>query len=149
VTAPVQLLTIGVEEPQMPQAVVDQFARLEDLGLIRVLDVLFIHHSGEGDVDSIQRADSDRMQFDGSLLVALLNADDDEPGLAPAAWSVHDVVPRGKVAALVLVEHLWAEPLVTSMLASGGQLFDEFWLSAADRTLLERLQNEETQARPG
>jgi hypothetical protein len=143
VTAPVQLLTIGVDQPLVPESVVDEFARLEERGLVRVLDVLFVRHSHDGDVDSIERADADRMRFDGSLLAALLNADDDASASdtvsAAAPWSVHDAVPAGGVAAIVMVEHLWAEPLVTSMLASGGQLFDEFWLSAGDRALLDRL----------
>ena len=43
------------------------------------------------------------------------------------------------MAALVLLEHLWAEPLVTSMLASGGRYVDEFWLSPEDRDQIDAL----------
>jgi hypothetical protein len=140
VTAPIQLLTIGIDEAQVPEEVVGEFARLQDAGLVQVLDVLFVHHNVDGDVDSVERLDAERMRFDGSLLTALLTADAQEPAASnDAAWSIQDVIPRGQIAALVLVAHLWAEALVTSMLASGGQMFDEFWLSSDDRDVLDAL----------
>ena len=139
-TAPIQLLTIGVDEAQVPEAVVGEFARLQAAGLVRMLDVLFVHHTVDGDVDSIDRVDAERMQFNGSLLTALLTADAGEPAASSdTAWSIQDIIPRGQMAALVLVEHLWAEALVTTMLASGGQMFDEFWLSSEDREVLDAL----------
>ena len=139
-TAPVQLLTIGVEEPEVSDAVVAEFARLQDGGMVRVLDVLFVHHSADGDVNSIERTDSARHEFDGSLLTALLTDQSEGPPASDdMAWSIHDVLPRGQIAALVLVEHIWAEPLVSSMMASGGRMFDEFWLSSEDRQVLDAL----------
>jgi hypothetical protein len=140
VTAPIQLLTIGVDEARVPDAVLEEFVRLHDTGLIRVLDVLFVRHGVEGEVDSIDRLDAARMQFDGSLLLALLTWDGAESS-APdeAVWSLVDAVPRGQLAALILVEHLWAAPLVAAMLAGGGQLFDELWLGSDDREALRAL----------
>ena len=138
--APVQLLTIGVNEAKVPDAVFAEFMRLEQLGLVRVLDVLFVHHAADGDVDSLDRVDAERMQFDGSLLTALLTTEDATPASSEApAWSIHDVIPQGQMAALVLLEHLWAEPLVTTMLASGGSYLDEFWLSAEDRDQIDAI----------
>ena len=139
-TAPVQLLTVGVTEAQVPESVVSEFVRLQDAGIVRMLDVLFVHHRYDGDVDSIERVDAERMQFDGSVLTALLTASSGDPTPSEdAAWSIQDAIPRGQIAALVLVEHLWAGPLVQSMLASGGQMFDELWLSSADREVLDAL----------
>lgn len=139
-TAPVQLLTIGVDEAQVPEAVVGEFARLQDAGIIRMLDVLFVHHTDDGDVDSVDRMDAERMVFDGSLLTALLTANtSNQSASGGGVWSIDDVIPRGQIAALVLVEHLWAESLVTSMLGSGGQMLDEFWLSSEDRGVLDAL----------
>ena len=139
-TAPVQLLTIGLDEAKVDEAVLAEFAALQQAGTVRVLDVLFVRHSGDGEVDSVDRLDADRMQFDGSLLTALLTADDGEAGSADAAvWSLEEAVPAGQVAALVLVEHLWAAPLAAAMNASGGRLFDEFWLTGDDRALLDVL----------
>lgn len=139
-TAPVQMLTIGLDEAQVDPGVLAEFAALQRAGTVRVLDVLFVQHTADGAVDSIERLDADRMQFDGSLLTALLTTDDGGSGSADAAvWSLEDAVPAGQVAALVLVEHLWAASLASAMTASGGRLFDEFWLTGEDRTLLDTL----------
>lgn len=139
-TAPVQLLTIGLDEAQVDPGVLTQFEKLQAAGTIRVLDVLFINHRDDGSVDSVERIDAGRMRFDGSLLTRLLTADaaDAEPS-PDAAWSIEGVVPRGEIAALVLIEHLWAAPLVEAMAASGGRMFDEFWLTSEDCQVLDAM----------
>ena len=139
-TAPVQLLTIGVEEPEVSDAVVAEFARLQDGGMVRVLDVMFVHHTADGDVDSIERTDSGRHEFDGSLLTGLLTGQSEgSPASDDMAWSIHDVLPRGQIAAQMCSTRTRAEPLVSSMMASGGRMFDEFWLSSEDRQVLDAL----------
>jgi hypothetical protein len=139
-SAPVQLLTVGVANAQVPAPVIAEFTRLHDARIVRILDVLFAHHTDDGDVDSVERVDADGMQFDGTLLTALLTADSEGPTAGGGAtWSMQDAIPRGQTAALVLVEHLWAEALATSLLASGGQMFDELWLSSEDREALDAL----------
>ena len=139
-SAPVQLITIGVDRPEVPDSVLAEFTRLSDSGLVKVLDVIFVQHNEDGYVDSVDRLDADRMQFDGSLISELLTTPDAEGGSDDApVWSVHDAVPQGQMAALVLVEHTWAGPLVSAMLDSGGRMFDELWLSAEDRQLLASL----------
>ena len=141
--APVQLITIGVDRAEVSEEVLAEFARLQDSNMVRVLDVVFVQHTAEGDVDSIERLDAARMQFDGSLLEKLLTMPDDQPASQDApVWSINDAIPRGQMAALVLVEHTWAEPLVSAMLASGARMFDELWLSMEDRQVLSSLLDE-------
>ena len=45
-------------------------------------------------------------------------------------WSLADAVPPGGVAAIALVEHLWAEPLVAAIGRAGGRPLGELWLPA-------------------
>lgn len=140
-SAPVQLVTIGVDNARVPESVIGEFQRLQDSGTVRVLDVLFVQHTGAGDLDTVERLDAAEMHFDGSLLTELLiapDAVDASPGESPV-WSLQGAVPVGEVAALVLVEHLWAGPLVSAMLASGAHMLDELWLSEADRGVLATL----------
>jgi hypothetical protein len=140
VIGPIQLLTLGLDEARVDEAVLAEFARLQDAGTVRVLDVLFLRHLEDGSVDTVERLDADRIAYDGALLTGLLTADTaDDAAATEVAWAVEDVVPRGQVAALVLVEHLWAAPLARAMAASGGRLDDEFWLTEADRGLIESL----------
>ena len=48
------------------------------------------------------------------------------------AWSLADAVPPGGVAAVALLEHLWAEPLVTAIGRAGGRPLGELWLPAGE-----------------
>ena len=51
-------------------------------------------------------------------------------------------MPPGGVAAVALIEHTWAQPLVVAIRRAGGQLLDETWLAPPDLELLERLAGE-------
>ena len=136
VTGPVQLLTLEVDEPRASEAVLRELEVLEEAGTIRVLDVLYVQID-DGTVDSLDSPAGSR--HDGSVLTTLLSATEDDATPDGAVWRLEDVVATGQLAALVLVEHLWAEPLVTAMRSSGGRLLDEFWLTSEDREALNSL----------
>ena len=136
VTGPVQLLTLEVYEPRASEAVLRELEVLEEAGTIRVLDVLYVQID-DGTVDSLDSPAGSR--HDGSVLTTLLSATEDDATPDGAVWRLEDVVATGQLAALVLVEHLWAEPLVTAMRSSGGRLLDEFWLTSEDREALNSL----------
>ena len=139
VTGPVQLLTLEVDEPRASEAVLRELEVLEEAGTIRVLDVLYVQID-DGTVDSLDSLDSPAgSRHDGSVLTTLLSATEDDATPDGAVWRLEDVVATGQLAALVLVEHLWAEPLVTAMRSSGGRLLDEFWLTSEDREALNSL----------
>ena len=42
----------------------------------------------------------------------------------------------GSVAAVALIEHLWAGPLVEAIASAGGRPLSELWLSPEDRARL-------------
>jgi hypothetical protein len=79
----------------------------------------------------------------GRLTMALLGSADeeDEPTLLGdgEAWSLDDVVPDQGSAAVALIEHTWAQPLVAAIRGAGGRTLDETWLAPADVERLERL----------
>jgi hypothetical protein len=58
--------------------------------------------------------------------------------LEGGTWSLDDAVPHGCTAAVALIEHTWAQPLVESIRRAGGHPLDETWLAPAD---VERLRN--------
>lgn len=135
-TGPVQLLTLEVDEPRASEAVLRELEVLQDAGTIRVLDVLYVR-AADGTVDSLDGPAG--AVHDGSVLTSLLSASEDDVTPDGAVWRLDDVVTSGRLAALVLVEHLWAESLVTAMRSSGGRLLDEFWLTSDDREALNAL----------
>ena len=55
-----------------------------------------------------------------------------------ALWSLA-AVPPGSMAAVALIEHLWAEPLTAALERAGGRALEETWLGPDDREALEAL----------
>ena len=55
------------------------------------------------------------------------------------SWSLADVVPVGTTAAVALIEHLWAAPLLGAIRRAGGSPLEEAWLAADDLAALEDL----------
>lgn len=132
---PVQVLVLGYEEPHFSGEAVAEARRLEDSGIVRVVDVLVVARDTSGDLDVL---DVEGLP-DGQIARRLFAASAADP-LAEAAapgWSLADAVPASGVAVVVLLEHLWARGLVAAIGRSGGRPMDEFWLSEPDRLLLE------------
>ena len=146
-TGPVQVLVVGFEEPSLSGEVLAELTRLADAGVVRLLDVLLVSRTEDGHLDTLPAppgADPDL----GRLAAAFLSeAEDDEHrigqgGTDPAAWSLDDAVPPGGAAAVALIEHMWAQPLVLAVRRAGGRLLDETWLAPDDLELLDRLAGE-------
>lgn len=132
-TGPVQVLVLGYDEPHFSGAALAEARRLEDAGLVRVVDVLAVRRDASGELDTL---DLDGAP-DGAVARALLEATTGEP--AEATWSLTDTIPAGGTAVVVLLEHLWASALVAAISSSGGRPLDELWLGADDRATLDRL----------
>jgi uncharacterized membrane protein len=142
VTGPVQVLVVGFDEPSFSGEVLAELTRLREAGIVRLLDVLMVTRTEDG-LDTLPpppHADPGL----GRVAAALLGATDDDPDDAVgsddgAHWSLDDVVPEGGSAAVALIEHIWAEPLVVAIRRAGGRPIDETWLAADDVARLERI----------
>jgi hypothetical protein len=144
VTGPVQVLVVGFEEPSLSGEILAELTRLGDAGVVRLLDVLLVSRTENGDLETLPAppgADPDL----GRLAAAFLSAAEDEEGQAglgatdPTAWSLDDAVLPGGAAAVALIEHTWAQPLVLAIRSAGGRMVDETWLAPDDLELLDRL----------
>ena len=134
---PVQLLVLSYDEPHFSGAALAEARRLEDAGIVRVVDVLAVRRDASGDLDTLDVAGLP----DGAIARALLDQAVDPSVDTPVdtAWSLADNVPEGGVAVVVLLEHLWASALVDAIGRAGGRPLDELWLGAEDRARLELL----------
>ena len=47
-------------------------------------------------------------------------------------WYVADAIPNGSVAAIILLEHLWAIPLRDAIVDAGGIALADEWIHAKD-----------------
>lgn len=106
-----------------------ELANLTDLGLIRVLDLVFVTKGEDGTVAGLVLADLDSdgeldlMEFEGASSGLLGQGDYDEVGGALGA---------GASAAILLYENRWARPFAAAVSASGAQLVARGGIPAAD-----------------
>lgn len=144
---PVQVLVVGFERPTFSGEVLAEFARLRAAGIVRLVDLLLVSRAEDGTLETLDTPPEAGTDL-GGLAAALLGqpevssgetdvADADSPDAA--AWSLADSVPAGSVAAVALIEHLWAGPLVAAIQRAGGSPLEETWLAHQDREMLEAL----------
>jgi hypothetical protein len=106
-----------------------ELANLTDLGLIRVLDLVFVGKSEDGTVSGLVLADIDSdgeldlVQFEGASSGLLGQEDYDEAGAA---------LEPGAAAALLLYENRWARGFAAAMQSSGAQLVARGGIPMAD-----------------
>jgi len=137
VTAPVQVLVVGFDEPSFTGEVMAELGRLREAGVVRLVDVLLVRRAEDGTFDTLPAPPGSDPGL-GQVATALLGADDgdaEEPALEET-WSLADAVEPGGFAAVALLEHVWAGPLVDAIRGAGGQALAEAWLSPEDRARL-------------
>jgi uncharacterized protein DUF6325 len=91
---------------------------LVDRGLIRILDLVFLHKAEDGSVTRLEISDLDDQveafaDFKGASSGLLSDEDTDEAGGA---------LEPGTSAALLVYENRWAAPFASALRRSGGQL---------------------------
>jgi hypothetical protein len=142
-SGPVQVLVVGFEEPSLSGEILAELTRLGEAGVVRLLDVLLVSRTEDG-LETLPAPPGAGPDL-GELTAAFLEAENEEvhsEGSDQTAWSLDEAVPPGGVAAVALIEHTWAQPLVLAIRRAGGQLLDETWLAPPDLELLERLAGE-------
>jgi DNA-binding NarL/FixJ family response regulator len=115
--------------------------RIKGRGVLRVLDMVFLAKDQDGSVEGLEVGDNEDF---GSLLAGVTsfrseNGDRRAAGngaaSAPAGSAVAavrdlaDSLEPGSAAAFLLVEHLWAGPLVDAVSAAGGALISDDFLA--------------------
>ncbi|HEV2243931.1 MAG TPA: LuxR C-terminal-related transcriptional regulator, partial [Streptosporangiaceae bacterium] len=114
--------------------------RIEGRGVLRVLDVVFLAKGQDGTVEGLEVGDNEDF---GSLLASIAPSGSQNAGRsvavngasAPAGSGMAAVqalassVEPGTGVAFVLVEHLWAGPLVDAVRAAGGALVSDDFLA--------------------
>jgi hypothetical protein len=131
VTGPVQVLVVGFDQPSFSGKVIDELSRLREAGVVRLVDVLLVHRQEDGSFDTLPPpADADPGL--GRLAAELLGGEG--ASIDGATWSLADAVAPGGIAAVALLEHLWAEPLVGAIRSAGGEPLAELWLDPEELT---------------
>jgi hypothetical protein len=138
--APTQLLVIGFADPDFRGEIAAELERLTEHDTIRVLDVLLVTKGDDGSITAVEIGEARAM---GAVVRALVGLEEDAAE-APAdigpehdVWYVADEIPPGTVAAVAVIEHLWAAPLRAAVERAGGVPLADAWLHPADLAGLE------------
>lgn len=112
---PVELILVGFEGERPGPEIVDAFRDVIDAGAVRLLDLLFVTRSPEGELTVLELDEAgDSIGLEAVVLEAT--------GLA----SIEDVeelaseIPAGSSAALLVVELTWAKALASKLAAGRG-----------------------------
>jgi hypothetical protein len=144
----VQVLVLGFDEPAFNGEILAELTRLREAGVVQLLDVLLVSRVDEDTFETLTVPGGMPTEL-GRLTAALLGrpdnaghaeADVGDPEVArESLWSLADSVPVGSVAAVALIEHVWATPLRDAIQRAGGAPLDETWLAPRDVQVLEAL----------
>ena len=148
---PVQLLTVGFDEPNFTGEIIKEFKRLAEHDIVHLVDVLIVAKDDDGNVTQVEMSDRPELEEYGALVGALLGlgAAGEEGMVAGAVagaeamadgkmydpedvWVLAEEIPPGTTAAIALLEHRWAIPLREAILDAGGTVLVDEWLHPED-----------------
>ena len=131
-----QVLVVGFTDPTPTGEALAELGRLESAGVVQLLDLMLVRRAQDGALETVD-LDDGWEPAPGSIAAEFFGAAGPEPAEDATAWSLLDAVPEGGVAAVALIEHVWAGPLRAAITRAGGMALEETWLSAEDLDVLE------------
>lgn len=161
---PVQLLVVSFPEPDFRGEIMEEFRRLRDSDVIRLVDALVVQKDLDGSLTAVQWSDLsvDESEEFGATVGALLGLGlageaGMEAGAAAGAeagadghvidesqvWDVADTIEPGTAAAIALIEHVWATPLRNAIARAGGVPVTDAWVHPLDLVEIGLLASEE------
>jgi len=150
---PVQMMVIGFDEPNFTGKIAGELDRLREHDFVKIIDALVVQKDDEGNVTALQVSDlsHDEALEVGAIAGALIGFGYGDEGAVEAGaqvgaaamddghlipdeeiWFVADAIPNGSVAAILLLEHLWAIPLRDAIVGAGGIALADEWIHASD-----------------
>jgi hypothetical protein len=136
---PLELVVIGYAGNRVPDEVGREFAALEHLGAVRLVDLVFVEKapSGETTVTPARRMPPEAMKaFEGAtgdLMDLLPSGEVDQ---------VASSLPPGTIAVAALFEHTWATGIRDTIARTGGFLVGD---SVLTRETVEALNRDLTE----
>ncbi len=161
---PVQLLVVSFPEPNLHGEVLEEMRRLRDSDTIRLIDALAVQKGSDGSLEAVQWSDlsvEESEEFGatvGALLGLGLAGDEGMEAGAVAGfeagadghvideskvWDLADLIEPGAVAAVALIEHLWAGPLRSAITRAGGVPVSDAWVHPLDLVEIGLLASDE------
>ena len=136
VQGPVDYLVVLFPENKLTGAIAPEIRKLEDAGIVRVIDLLIIRKDDDGNIESFEVSElggeaEEAYQAFAPKTKGWLSMEDAE--------AIGEDIPNGSVAAALLFENLWAIGVKKAMLEAGGELIEQ---GRIPPELIEKAQNE-------
>jgi uncharacterized membrane protein len=150
---PVQMLVLEFDRTRFNGEIMPELERLTDDGVIRLIDLLFVTKTEDGELDVVQASglsQDEAIEF-GAMVGALvgLGMGSEEATVRAAeagaaeledghifdeteVWYLADAIPAGSSAAVALIEHRWAIPLRDKIVQAGGIALADEWIHPSD-----------------
>jgi hypothetical protein len=116
---PISYMIVEFPENKMTGEGLNVLVDLDDRGVVRVLDLLFVTRDEDGSIKAIELQDIDN---DGELDVAMFEGASsgllDDSDLADAA----SVIDPGSSAGVLIFENRWATPFTQALRRGGAEL---------------------------
>jgi uncharacterized membrane protein len=150
---PVQILTVAFDGNHFKGEILPELERLKTLGLIRVIDLLFVRKDSMGAVATLTATDLDWEEAadfgamvgsligwgiageEGAEIGWLAGAADSAGGHAldeDDRFALVEAIPNNSSAGIVLIEHVWAKPLRAAIRRADGVEIANSWLRIDD-----------------
>jgi len=151
---PVQILTVAFDGNHFKGEILPELERLKQLGVIRIIDLLFVRKDSMGGVATLTATDLDWEEAAdfGAMIGGLVGwgvagAEGAQIGwMAGAAESAKSgpaldeddqfalvqAIPNNSSAAIALIEHVWAKPLRAAIKRADGVEIANNWLRVED-----------------
>jgi hypothetical protein len=130
---PLQVMVVNFEDTNFTGEIEAELIRLEETGTLRVLDVIFVAKSLDGEIEVVRTDDV----HTGALSLALLGMGDGVSATEALAedadvWYAADAIEPGCAAGIMVLEHRWSIPLREAILAAGGRNVVTEWVDEAE-----------------
>jgi uncharacterized membrane protein len=147
------MMVIGFPEPNFTGKIIAELNRLREHEFVRIIDALVVQKDDDGNITAVQASDLSQEEamamgaIAGALVGFGIGGDDaveagaelgagvmEDGHLIPdeEVWYVADTIPNGSVAAILVLEHLWAIPLRDAIVDAGGIALADEWIHASD-----------------
>jgi hypothetical protein len=139
---PVQVLVVGFDQATFSARCWRSSTGCGGRGVVRLVDMLLVSRTEEGSLESVSMpagSAPDRGLVAATLLGEGGDAEQSaDAGDDDAGWSLA-AVPPGSMAAVGLIERLWAAPLTAALQRPGGRPLEKDLARPDDRRALEAL----------
>ena len=118
---PLEYALIAFADAQPTGKIVPELLDLAERGIVRFVDIVFIHKEADGAIRTVELNDLDPEAYEmfvpmGEYVSSLFTNDDLEIAASK--------LPKGSAALLILWENLWVANLRQAVVDAGGQLID-------------------------